>query len=103
MLVKGNEYWVTKDKQRLRIRDIEDSHLVNILRFVRRGCEVVRRRVEIQMLSYPGPSGDAACDAFDAELNQVMDGDWRHFIHKDRTLQVQNLEEEAERRGLEWE
>jgi len=103
MLVKGNEYWVTKDGQRLRIREIEDSHLVNILRLLRRNCEKRRKLAETQMFCGPGPRGDAACDAFDAELDQIMDGDWRQFIPRSRAIQVQNLEDEAERRGLEWE
>ena len=103
MLAKANEYWVTKDGQRIRIHEIEDSHLINILRFLRKSCEKRRRFAEAYMLSGPGPRGDAACDAFDAELNQITEGDWRQFIPKDRALQVHNLEEEAERRGLQWE
>jgi len=103
MLVKGNEFWVTKEKKRLRIRDIDDGHLVNILRFLRRRCEAIRTHRSLQMLEGPGPRGDAACMAFDAELDHMESRSWRQFLPKDRRDQVRNLEREAAKRGLKWQ
>lgn len=70
--------WTTKDGKKIRVSDMETSHIENALRMLRRkGC-ISPRIID----SYLGsePNGDAALDAYHAELSEIMSHPTSEFI-----------------------
>ena len=56
--------WITKEGKCIKFRDLEDSHLANIIRMLQRN--------EAAMWSGIGPQGDAAQDAWQSELSSLQ-------------------------------
>ena len=61
--------WKTKDGQKIRVRDLGDRHLLNIVRLLERTHQ---REVDATLLAPCPFHGDMAIDAFDAMQLQAM-------------------------------
>jgi hypothetical protein len=85
-------YWVTKDKQKIKIKDLTDSHLMNVIFLIERNYA----KTIAFYLYGPQPRGEMACDAFDREFDQLDEGGPSYFHPS-----YDPLVEEAEKRGLD--
>ena len=63
-----NRFWITKEGQVLEIRDMTDTHRLNLMRMLERNARRYADAVTLSMALGPQPSGDMACDAFESEL-----------------------------------
>ena len=61
--------WVTKDKQRIPITELENSHLRNILQLLVRAAMASLRQRQILYIFGPRPHGEHAMDAFNQEFD----------------------------------
>ena len=65
--------WVTRDGRRIKVKDMEDAHLVDTVRMLRRWAKF---KVELQVLQFlrlPEPTGDMALMAYDRELDALLE------------------------------
>jgi hypothetical protein len=71
-----DDAWTTADGTEMALGEMAQSHIENVIAFLRRRAEVFKRRAENRMwrdLEGPfAPGGDVACDAFDEELAQLI-------------------------------
>lgn len=83
--------WTTRDGRVLRTVEMEDSHLLNTIRFLRRKCITIDEL--FSMWRYVGTAPDGAALAVEQELEhaQIMPAIWDDLVG------------EAKRRGLAWE
>lgn len=77
--------WTTRDGRAILLTDLEDSHLLNVIRMVARNIVLHG----LLMLSYPRPEGEMAQLAFDQEISEYGE-------------EIEDLQVEADRRGLDW-
>lgn len=97
--------WKTREGFELEISDIEDSHLVNIIRYLRRNCESLRIRFENKVLeTFPTYRGEMA--QYYAENNFFSTMDFIRTSNDDDFLsgvipQYDSLVKEAIERKLE--
>lgn len=99
--------WITRDGQRIKIKDLKDDHLCNILRYVKRNAEKAQN-VAFQELSRAERclQGEMALMAAESELVALGELDWFEFIETDDSElfdTVQELLLEVSKRGLNWE
>lgn len=93
------DVWVTKDRHHIFIKDLTDSHLSNILRYLFRNVETYRLQAEIELMSYPEPQGEMAQMAYwGAEQALHDEPDYR--ILEDRFPNFRTLVDEARKRKL---
>ncbi len=71
------DIWITKEGESIRYGDLEDSHLVNIIRMLERNLSAMYGGI--------GPQGDAAQDAWNCEVSSLEN-------------MIEDLELEQERR-----
>jgi hypothetical protein len=65
-------HWVTKDGRRIAVRDMEDTHLVNTVRLLRRHAPAARLVELFLMVTGPArPSGDGATMAFESGIEEL--------------------------------
>lgn len=84
--------WKTKDGREIEISEMADSHLLNTYKMLRRKGFISPKTFRFY-LTCAGPNGEMAQDAFDQELDRVLDSPVSEFIDL--------FEEEIRRRGLE--
>ena len=96
---KQTRKWTTKDGHKIRICDMEDNHLVNTIKMLRRFGEHMKGRAEAFYITYPQPQGDMAQYYFDREFDQVMASTYEDYVPET----YNNLLMEAERRGIRLE
>jgi hypothetical protein len=89
--MKRTKRWKTKDGQSIRICDLEDGHLVNILNLLER----LKGRLDAFYALTAGPQGEMAMDCFDRECEAVWESD-PSIVHP----LYDDLADEAEERGL---
>ena len=94
--MKQTKLWTTKDGRKLRICDMEDSHLVNTIQLLQRTAEAERIRNSVFYATCIGPTGDMAQVLFDQECDQVWQADWDDYVHPI----YPNMVKEAKSRGL---
>lgn len=84
--------WTTKDGQRIRIKDMEDSHLLNTIRFLERTWE---KRKASMLSDFPCFNGEMAQYYAEQEWDRLADTDIEEAcpIYND-------MVDEAERRNL---
>lgn len=74
-LLDQTEIWEPKDKPIVLIDQMTPTHVRNLLRWfelrAERLKEVYITRTVLSSMGGYGPSGDAACDAFDSEFEQL--------------------------------
>lgn len=81
------------------ILDLEDQHLIQILRGLQRLAEIKRRAIKwayCEMLEEGVPSMKPVLEGW---KNEVRDRDWTHYVEPI----FRDLESEAQRRGLNWD
>lgn len=97
--------WKTKEGVEIEINDLTNSHLTNIIEFLRGNCERYRMRVEFNMASgFPTFQGEMAQHQSEQEFFSSME-----FIRSssdesflsEYILQYDSLIEEAEKRKLD--
>ena len=92
-------FWKTREGQQVRIRDMDDRHLLNTLRMLQRHAW---RRLVAANLAYidgPRPTADMAEMAFEAEADHVAELTTEDALED--MPKYQELAEEARRRGLD--
>jgi len=93
--------WRPKDGRVLRICDMDNQHLANTIRMLRRRAEQRRPEVELAMTSFAASCrGDAATDAAESEERMVSNMDLDDFCGYLFNDVWHELIEEAERRKL---
>jgi hypothetical protein len=101
--LKQTEIWITKERQKIPIKKIENAHLLKIIVFLHERAPALHDKECVEFLSLPRPYGEMAQDAFDEGIAVMTDqqpDDWL----ADQPL-YQALIEEAKRRHLsvpEW-
>ena len=89
--------WTTRDGAKIRIKDMEDSHLINTIKMLQRGAELRRSKVVASFLCGPEPSGDIASFQFDRDFDAALDSTFEDFLPDI----FDDLDAERERRGIE--
>ena len=85
--------WTTKEGHRIAVRDMDNGHLLNTIRFLERAAE---RKVQ-DFMSCPMPNGDMALMAWEQEFDAMCSAEVEDFfpIYK-------HMIAEAVRRGLDF-
>ncbi len=96
IIKKQTKKWTTKDKSKIRICDMEDSHLLNTIKFLERFAETERKLNMDFYITCPQPNGEMAQMAFDNELSLAIESIWEDFTPPI----YDNLIKEKERRKL---
>jgi hypothetical protein len=90
--------WTTRSGKKLPIRNLENQHLINLLRMLQRHAETKRRA--IVELYFDLPSNWASLQGhFDEMHDLVMQQTWRDYTDD----VFYDLEAEAARRKLKWD
>lgn len=89
--------WITKDGRKLRICDMESTHIWNTLHFLYKSAWTRKANLVYSYLATPGPNGDMAQVAFEQESDGVFDSSWECYIPE----AYRNLLFEALRRDLD--
>jgi hypothetical protein len=90
--------WVTKDKQRIRFKDLSDTHLANILSMLQRGAITHKAAQVAKCLNVGSRLSEHAADAVDSQMFDLMRTPWHKFAyHQYRWLNVY-----ARWRGVKW-
>ena len=93
---KQTKLWKTKDGRRLRICDMTDGHLLNVIRFLQRVAETKRIKTTVFYVTCTSPESDGALDCFNREFDAVMGKTYEDYV-----LDIyHNMVDDAERRGL---
>jgi hypothetical protein len=93
--------WVTKEGSRIRVRDLEDSHLLNIIRLLRRNAGRHMLGLEISVLAYlKSDPPDGAYSAAEDGYADLLESDVDQFLHETCPTWPALLAE-AERRKLQ--
>lgn len=97
LLHKQTKLWTTRDGRKIRICDMDDSHLLNTVKLLQRVAEAKRIYTTDFYLSTPGPTADMASYYFEQECDQVFSNTYMSYLPEI----YHNLINDAERRGLE--
>lgn len=101
--MKAEPSWKMKDGSLIRIADMEDEHLFNVMRMLYRQSV---REMTIGTLCTPEPSGQHALDAYNSERDQWDDAPPRKVMDAFKPMtDPKPLFDELERRGFapeEW-
>ena len=79
---KQTKKWKMLSGQKIRICDMDDSHLENTINLLRRYAESENTRVVVGMLSVPPLSGEIAQEEFDKDLEFVLKSTWEDYVPK---------------------
>lgn len=69
-LLDQDKVWQTKTGEVVRLKDMTPSHRENTLRLLLRGAQSYKVSYEFRLLSW-APSGDMACDDWDAIVDEL--------------------------------
>jgi hypothetical protein len=101
--LKQDKIWITKERQKIPIKKLENDHLLKIITFLRERSHALHDKECMEFLSLPEPNGDmaqlAVADAI-ANLTLTAPEDWL----EEQPLYI-SLITEAKRRKLtvpEW-
>jgi hypothetical protein len=72
-LLHQDEIWIDRDGAEIRLDDMSPRYCGNVLSLVVRAAPSYLERLWFSMASSPGPSGDMASDAFDSEMDRLLD------------------------------
>lgn len=98
-----NQYqWKTKEGETINIKDLEDSHLINIINLMKKTAEKVRIAELDAAYSCGEPSGEMASMCFESGINQLHESTTieilENFVPKSRYIL-----NEARKRGIKIE
>jgi hypothetical protein len=87
-LIDQGEWWQPKVGPMVRIATMTDTHRLHLMRWLERRAPSMATLMMWNMASGPQPSGDAACDAFEAEMDLLQDHpvEWLHTTELYRAL-----------------
>jgi hypothetical protein len=91
---KQTVVWTTRDKVKIRVCDMSDSHLQNTIDLLERRAKSKLSNLINFYICCPQPNGEMAQDAFDGEFDRLMDANWAVFLPEI----YENLKLEQERR-----
>jgi len=97
---KQTKKWKTKDGSKIRICDMTNSHLINVLKHLKRKAEQTRSIIDNLLWSQPAPRGAMARIAVEDEQEAWADATWEDVLERTPSL-FEELHEEAFRRGLD--
>ncbi len=93
-------YWRTKDGRKILIKEMEDAHLINTVRLLKRTAPAALDQTICRAWSfYMTLGGEMAQDAMEDEINVLEQMHPEDFLERDYP-QWLPLIEELERRGL---
>lgn len=98
---KQTKIWITKDKKKIRICDMSDSHLENTLKFLKRVAEAKRENAIFAAYSVSSMvQGDMASYYADQDIDSLeYNTDWTDFIHP---IYLNMCEDYKRRTGKIW-
>ena len=91
--IEGDDVWTSYDGKRTRVKDLEDSHLVNIVKFLRQNVPEYKHRV---IMNIPA----RAADLHEVTAMKIEEMDDEDFLHVFSPI-YRLLLEEIDKRGLE--
>ena len=77
---RQTKLWTQKNGDRIRICDMEDAHLVNAVRMLKRKGEMKKFQIDMEFLCGPRPNGEMAQDAFDEECSEAWSCSWEDYM-----------------------
>lgn len=91
--------WRVKAGQVIKIKELENSHLINIINLLWRNASKIKSRTEVDMLRAIGMlQGEMAMDCADRDLNALMKADPEEWIFTQEKFK--ELCAEAKRRDI---
>ena len=93
--------WLTRDGRILLIINMEDTHLVNTIRYLEKTAPARMTALAMNMLSYAADAPDGAADCAEAGAMELADMPVEEFLANDRKYQA--LLKEAKRRKLKFQ
>lgn len=79
-----DDAWTTADGRELSLGQMDQSHIENVIRYLRlRTWQLRERAIQRMLHDLQGPfapSGDMACDAFDYEFDGLIQADPREWL-----------------------
>lgn len=72
--------WKTKEGKEILIKDLEDSHLDNILKLMERKAKSKINKLVNFYAGVAPPSGEMASYAFEQEMDQAFEGHWEDHV-----------------------
>ena len=90
--------WITKEGQTIPIDELEDRHLLNIIKMMIRQAQK-RKKAAIQYLLCYCPQGEMAEMDWDSSLEDLEESGWEGFLSE----KFCEMTYEADKRKLNWE
>lgn len=87
-LLHQSEIWIDADGNTHQIPDMEIRHARNVIRLLERKAAQIHDAESWDYVSGPGPSGDVACDAFEAEMERFMSADPLEWVRSTDLVQA---------------
>lgn len=78
----------TERTEPIRVEDMAHDHRLALLSWLRQRAHRFKEKAEWRMAGGPQPSGDMACDAFEAELNELMNQPASEWIEQQPLVQA---------------
>lgn len=91
--------WKTKDGRAIPVKELEDSHLKNVISHLRKMALRKLEVLEYQLLAYAENAPDGAAMAAENEAGQIAEMDADEWL-EENCKPWKALKREAERRGI---